>query len=90
MIQDSGTPVYGTTIWRKLISGPGLVLASVGTSLLASGTALAAGQTIEEFEAVQQAAWNAHDAGAYTIWGMGSSWFMPGRRCGWQTWKRGW
>jgi uncharacterized protein (TIGR02246 family) len=34
--------------------------------LLAPGPAVAAGESIGDFEAAQQAAWNAHDAAAYT------------------------
>ena len=51
---------------RKLISGIWILAAAPTTILLASGTAMAADQSIDEFEAVQQAAWNAHDSGAYT------------------------
>ena len=46
---------------HKLISASWIAAALV----LAPGTALAADQTIEDFEAGQQAAWNAHDAGTY-------------------------
>lgn len=48
-------------ILRKLISRICILTAL----LAAAGTANAADQSIAEFEAVQQAAWNAHDAQAY-------------------------
>ena len=50
---------------RKLISAAWILVASPAALLLASGPASAADQTIDQFEAVQQAAWNAHDAAAY-------------------------
>lgn len=50
----------------KLISAVWLSAAAPAALLAASATAFAADQTIPEFEAAQQAAWNAHDAGAYT------------------------
>jgi len=50
---------------RKLISAAWLLIASPAAFLLASGPASAADQTIDAFEAAQQAAWNAHDAIAY-------------------------
>ncbi len=49
---------------RKINSVMGILALSAGFTL-AAGTAVAADQTIAEFEAAQQAAWNAHDAGAY-------------------------
>lgn len=51
---------------RKLISAAWILIASPAAFLLASGTAIAADRTIDDFEAGQQAAWNAHDAAAYT------------------------
>lgn len=48
---------------RRLI---GVLAISATALLLARGSAAAADQTIDQFEAAQQAAWNAHDAGAYT------------------------
>lgn len=50
---------------RKLISAAWILIASPAAFLLAPGTAIAADQTIDQFEASQQAAWNAHDAAAY-------------------------
>jgi uncharacterized protein (TIGR02246 family) len=50
---------------RKLISAAWMLTASTAAFLLASGPAIAADQTINEFEAAQQTAWNAHDAAAY-------------------------
>lgn len=43
-----------------------MMLALPMALLIASEPANAAGQTVAEFETTQQAAWNAHDAGAYT------------------------
>jgi uncharacterized protein (TIGR02246 family) len=50
---------------RKLISAAWLLTASPAALLLASAPAIAADQTIDQFEAAQQTAWNAHDANAY-------------------------
>ena len=50
---------------RKLISAALLLIASPAAFLLASAPASAADQTIDQFEAAQQAAWNAHDAATY-------------------------
>ena len=50
---------------RKLISAAWILIASPAAFLLASGPAIAADQTIDQFETAQQAAWNAHDAAAY-------------------------
>ena len=50
---------------RKLISAAWLLIASPAAFLMVPGTAIAADQTIDAFEAAQQAAWNAHDAAAY-------------------------
>ena len=50
---------------RKLISAALILIASPAAVLLASAPAIAADQTIDAFEAAQQAAWNAHDAPAY-------------------------
>ena len=54
-----------TAILRRIISAAA-ILGSVAACLLAPAIAVAADQTIDEFEATQQAAWNAHDAGSYT------------------------
>lgn len=50
---------------RKLISAAWILIASPAAFLLAPGTAIAADPSIDAFEDVQQAAWNAHDAAAY-------------------------
>lgn len=50
---------------RKLISAAWMLVASPAAFLLASAPAVAADQTIDQFESAQQAAWNAHDAAAY-------------------------
>lgn len=50
---------------RKLISAAWILTASPAAFLMVPGTAIAADQTIDAFEAAQQSAWNAHDAAAY-------------------------
>ena len=50
---------------RKLISAAWILIASPAAFLLASGPAIAADQSVDAFEAAQQAAWNAHDANTY-------------------------
>ena len=50
---------------RKLISAAWILTAAPAAFLLTSASAIAADQTIDAFEAAQQAAWNAHDAAAY-------------------------
>ncbi|GAA0320434.1 hypothetical protein GCM10009087_33450 [Sphingomonas oligophenolica] len=50
---------------RKLISAAWILIAAPAAFVLASGPASASDQTIDAFEAAQQAAWNAHDAAAY-------------------------
>jgi uncharacterized protein (TIGR02246 family) len=53
-------------ILRMLIRAAWIVIASPAVLLLAPASASAADQTITDFEGVQQAAWSAHDAAAYT------------------------
>jgi len=50
---------------RKLISAAWILTAAPAAVLLASAPAFAADQPVDQFEAAQQAAWNAHDAAAY-------------------------
>jgi uncharacterized protein (TIGR02246 family) len=50
---------------RKLISAALILIAPPAAFLLTSAPAGAADQTVDAFEAAQQAAWNAHDAAAY-------------------------
>src|SRR5579863_6879516 len=62
-------PAAGRSLkqYRRLLgSAVRIMAASLAGCLLAPANASAADQTVTDFEAAQQASWNAHDAAAYT------------------------